>query len=149
MTATMQDFLPDSSFLLDQDAQDWKEAIRLAGKGLEDSGFTTAAYTEDMITTVEKMGPYIVIAPGLALAHSRPSAAVLHTGLSWVRLNTPIPFGNKANDPVSLVIGLAGKDEEEHLQVMSAIAKALSNPATKDSLQTAKTPEEIRTILNG
>ena len=64
-----------------------------------------------MIETVEKMGPYIVIAPGLALAHSRPSEAVLKTGLSWVRLSTPVKFGNKANDPVSLVIGLAGHDE--------------------------------------
>lgn len=149
MTATLQEFLPDSSFLLDQSAEDWRQAIRLAGEGLQNSGFTTAAYTDEMIATVEKMGPYIVIAPGLALAHSRPSAAVLHTGLSWVRLSTPVPFGNKANDPVSLVIGLAGRDENEHLQVMSAIAKALSNPATKDSLNDAQTPEAIRTILNG
>ncbi|MCH4160373.1 PTS sugar transporter subunit IIA [Bifidobacterium sp.] len=148
MTATIQEFLPDTSFVLDQSAQDWKDAIRLAGKGLEDSGFTTSAYTQEMIDTVEKMGPYIVIAPGLALAHSRPSAAVLHTGLSWVRLSTPVPFGNKANDPVSLVIGLAGKNEEEHLQVMSAIAKSLSNPATKDELNNAQSPEAIRTILN-
>ncbi|MCI1637057.1 MAG: PTS sugar transporter subunit IIA [Bifidobacterium crudilactis] len=149
MTATMQDFLPDSAFLLDQPAEDWKAAIRLAGKGLEDSGFTTAAYTDEMISTVEKMGPYIVISPGLALAHSRPSEAVLHTGLSWVRLSTPVEFGNKANDPVSLVIGLAGRNEEEHLQVMSAIAKALSNPASKNSLNDARTPDEIRAILNG
>jgi PTS system ascorbate-specific IIA component len=102
-----------------------------------------------MISTVEKMGPYIVISPGLALAHSRPSEAVLHTGLSWVRLSTPVEFGNKANDPVSLVIGLAGRNEEEHLQVMSAIAKALSNPASKNSLSDARTPDEIRAILNG
>lgn len=148
MTATIQEFLPDTSFVLDQSAQDWKDAIRLAGKGLEDSGFTTSAYTQEMIDTVEKMGPYIVIAPGLALAHSRPSAAVLHTGLSWVRLSIPVPFGNKANDPVSLVIGLAGKNEEEHLQVMSAIAKSLSNPTTKDELNNAQSPEAIRTILN-
>ena len=81
-----------------------------------------------MIETVEKMGPYIVIAPGLALAHSRPSEAVLKTGLSWVRLSTPVKFGNKANDPVSLVIGLAGHDENEHITVMSAIASSLINP---------------------
>ena len=80
------------------------------------AGFTTDAYTDQMIETVEKMGPYIVIAPGLALAHppARPRPCS-KTGLSWVRLSTPVKFGNKANDPVSLVIGLAGHDENEHI----------------------------------
>ncbi|WEV69245.1 PTS sugar transporter subunit IIA [Bifidobacterium sp. ESL0775] len=141
-------FLPDSSFLLDVPAKDWKDAIRLAGKGLVASGFTTDAYTDEMIATVEKMGPYIVIAPGMALAHSRPSDAVLHTGLSWVRLSTPVEFGNKANDPVTLVIGLAGHDESEHIKVMSAIAGALSKPEKVKALADAKTPEAIRDILN-
>ena len=115
MVADIDGFLPDSAFLLDVPATDWKDAIRLAGKGLVAAGFTTDAYTDQMIETVEKMGPYIVIAPGLALAHSRPSEAVLKTGLSWVRLSTPVKFGNKANDPVSLVIGRAGHDESEHI----------------------------------
>ena len=68
MVADIDGFLPDSAFLLDVPATDWKDAIRLAGKGLVAAGFTTDAYTDQMIETVEKMGPYIVIAPGLALA---------------------------------------------------------------------------------
>ena len=93
MVADIDGFLPDSAFLLDVPATDWKDAIRLAGKGLVAAGFTTDAYTDQMIETVEKMGPYIVIAPGLALAHSRPSEAVLKTGLCWVRLSTPVKTG--------------------------------------------------------
>lgn len=140
-------FLPDSAFALDVSAVDWRDAIRKAGDCLVAAGFTTDAYTNQMIETVEKMGPYIVIAPGLALAHSRPSDAVLHTGLSWVRLSTPVEFGNKANDPVSLVIGLAGRDEEEHLQVMSAIAGALTDKEKTKKLAVAKTPGQVRAIL--
>ena len=139
--------LPDSVFLLDVKAKEWRDAIRLAGRGLVAGGFTTDAYTDEMISTVEKLGPYIVIAPGLALAHSRPSAAVKATGLSWVRLCEPVAFGSKANDPVSLVIGLAGRDENEHVGVMSAIAGALVDPAKTAELKTAATPAEIRAIL--
>ena len=94
MVADIDGFLPDSAILLDDPATEWTEAIRLAGKGLVAAGFTTDAYTDQMSETVEKMGPYIVIAPGLALAHSRPSEAVLKSGLSWVRLSTPVKFGN-------------------------------------------------------
>ena len=74
MVADIDGFLPDSAFLLDVPATDWKDAIRLAGKGLVAAGFTTDAYTDQMIETVEKMGPYIVIAPGLALAPVRGRA---------------------------------------------------------------------------
>ncbi|KFF31616.1 PTS sugar transporter subunit IIA [Bifidobacterium bombi] len=148
MATDINGFLPDSAFQLDVAAQDWKDAIRLAGQGLVNAGFTTDAYTDEMIETVEKMGPYIVIAPGLALAHSRPSDAVLETGLSWVRLSTPVKFGNEANDPVSLVIGLAGRDENEHVSVMSAIAGSLSDAEKTRKLAAAKSPEEIRAILN-
>ncbi|RSX53371.1 PTS ascorbate transporter subunit IIA [Bifidobacterium dolichotidis] len=145
--ADFSTFLPDSAFALDVEAKDWREAIKLAGKGLVDAGFTTDDYTNQMIETVEKLGPYMVITPGLALAHSRPSDAVLHTGLSWVRLATPVEFGNKANDPVSLVIGLAGRDENEHLEVMSAIAKALMDQKKTAQLAAAQSPAEIRAIL--
>ncbi|MDN6025476.1 PTS sugar transporter subunit IIA [Bifidobacterium mongoliense] len=148
MSVDVQQYLPNEAFLLDVEARDWKEAIRLAGRGLTSAGFATSAYTDEMIETVEKLGPYIVIAPGLALAHSRPSKAVTDTGLSWVRLRTPVSFGNKANDPVSLVIGLAGRDEQEHLAVMSAIAGALVNPKKVKALAEAPTPESIRSILD-
>ncbi|RSX53368.1 PTS ascorbate transporter subunit IIA [Bifidobacterium dolichotidis] len=145
--ADFSNFLPDTAFALDVAAQDWREAITLAGNELVDAGFTTDEYTTQMIETVEKLGPYMVITPGLALAHARPSDAVLHTGLSWVRLSTPVEFGSKANDPVSLVIGLAGRDENEHLEIMSAIAKALMDPAKTARLAAAQTPAEIRSIL--
>ncbi|MCI1935336.1 MAG: PTS sugar transporter subunit IIA [Bifidobacteriaceae bacterium] len=147
MTTEMQQYLPDEAFDLDVEAADWREAIRLSGDRLVAAGFTTEAYTQAMIETVEKMGPYIVIAPGLALAHSRPSEAVLNTGLSWVRLSTPVEFGNKDNDPVSLVIGLAGRNEEEHVHVMSAIAGALSSAEKRKKLEEAPTAAAIRTIL--
>jgi PTS system ascorbate-specific IIA component len=128
-------------------ADDWREAIRLAGDGLVFGGATTDAYTDEMIDAVEKHGPYIVIAPGVALAHSRPSPAVLAGGLSWVSLATPVEFGNKANDPVTLVIGLAAKDHDAHLQVMRALAGVLSDSAAMKRLTVADTADDVRAVL--
>ena len=39
-----------------------------------------------MIRMIEEHGPYVVIAPGLALAHARPGPEVLADGLSVVTL---------------------------------------------------------------
>ncbi|POH62589.1 MULTISPECIES: PTS sugar transporter subunit IIA [Cryobacterium] len=136
-----------SSIQTQADASDWRDAIRLAGAGLVSGGATTAAYTDEMIDAVEKHGPYIVIAPGIALAHSRPSPAVLTGGLSWVSLATPVEFGNKANDPVTVVIGLAAVDHDAHLQVMRALAGVLSDGPAMERLRTATSSDEVRAVL--
>jgi PTS system ascorbate-specific IIA component len=65
--------LPVDAIRIGETAADWRAAVRLAGDALVASGATTPAYTDEMVATVEQLGPYIVIAPGIALAHSRPS----------------------------------------------------------------------------
>lgn len=115
-------------------AADWRAAVRLAGKALVASGATTSAYTDEMVATVEQLGPYIVIAPGIALAHSRPSPAVLRPGMSLVTLLQPVEFGHPENDPVRLVIGLAAVDEEGHITALSTLAEFLSDEQRREAL---------------
>lgn len=139
--------LPERAIRARAHADDWRAAIRLAGDGLTASGATTAEYTDEMIAAVEKFGPYIVIAPGIALAHSRTSPAVLRTGLSWVGLDEPVAFGHEVNDPVSLVIGLAATDHDGHLEVMAELAGVLSDDDKVAALVAATTPDDVRALL--
>jgi PTS system ascorbate-specific IIA component len=140
--------LPETAIKASAHADDWRAAIRLAGEGLVASGATTAAYTDEMIAAVEEFGPYIVIAPGIALAHSRPSPAVLRTGLSWVGLDEPVAFGHEVNDPVSLIVGLAALDHDGHLEVMAALAGVLADEPRLAALRAAATPAEVRDLLS-
>ncbi|TFC17363.1 PTS sugar transporter subunit IIA [Cryobacterium algoritolerans] len=139
--------LPEVAILTHATAADWRAAITLAGQALVASGVTTDNYTAEMVAAVEDLGPYIVIAPGLAIAHSRPSSAVLRAGLSWVSLATPVMFGNKKNDPVSLVIGLAAPDHASHLGIMSALALVLADADALSQLTEADSPARVREIL--
>lgn len=147
MTSALVDALAENAIILGANADDWRHAVTLAGDALVASGTTTDAYTEAMISAVEELGPYIVIAPGLALAHARPSEAVLTTGLSWVALSEPVEFGHEANDPVSLVIGLAATDHEGHLEVMAGLAGVLANPEHMERLRGATEPRQVRELL--
>ena len=118
---------------LGETAADWRAAVRLAGDALVASGATTPAYTDEMVATVEQLGPYIVIAPGIALAHSRPSPAVLRAGISLVTLpRTGRRSGTATNDPVRLVIGLAAVDEEGHITALSTLAEFLSDETRRE-----------------
>jgi PTS system ascorbate-specific IIA component len=100
-----------------------------------------------MVATVEQLGPYIVIAPGIALAHSRPSPAVLRAGLSLVTHLEPVPFGHRENDPVRLVVGLAALDEEGHVTALSTLAEFLSDEGRREALITAADAEAVARMV--
>ena len=141
--------LADRAIVLQARAADWRDAVRLAGDALVDSGCTTPEYTEAMIRMVDDHGPYIVIAPGLALAHARPGPEVRCDGLSVVTLAEPVEFGHAHNDPVSVVIGLAGVAADAHLESVAQLANAFNDAATIPALAAATNRETVRQILAG
>ena len=135
--------LPVDAIRIGESASDWRAAVGLAGDALVASGATTPDYTAEMVTTVEQLGPYIVIAPGIALAHARPSPAVLRAGISLVTLLEPVAFGHRENDPVHLVIGLAAVDEEGHITALSTLAEFLSDETRREGLIGAVDAAEV------
>ena len=128
-------------------ALDREHAIEMAGELLVASGRTTPDYTQQMLDALVEHGPYMVIAPGIALVHGRPSEAVLETGLSLVTLAEPVVFGNQANDPVRLVIGLCAFDHSSHLEMMQELATFLMDDGYVNLLLNAVDSEQIRELF--
>ncbi|MFI7385134.1 PTS sugar transporter subunit IIA [Streptomyces sp. NPDC049813] len=143
----LSDLIPVEAIRLDVAAPDWRGAVRAAGELLVATGVSTDAYTEEMARNVDENGPYIVIAPGFAFAHARPSPAVRRTGMSWVRLATPVSFGHETNDPVHLVVALAATDSGAHTRAMGALARLLADSGTAAELDRAPTPEALHAVL--
>lgn len=148
MTA-LSDLLTHETIALDQEAEDWQDAIRLAGGLLESAGVSAPAYTQAMVDSVHQNGPYIVLAPGFAFPHARPSEAVHRTGMSWVRLSSPVEFGSRANDPVTLVVALAATDTSTHQQAMASLATVLTDTSLREALDDASSAEEVHALLRG
>jgi PTS system ascorbate-specific IIA component len=145
----LSELLTHETIALDQEAGDWQEAIRLAGSLLESAGIAEPAYTDAMVDSVHQNGPYIVLAPGFAFPHARPSEAVHRTGMSWVRLASPVEFGSRANDPVTLVVALAATDSSTHQQAMASLATVLTDTSLRASLDEATSAAEVHAILGG
>ncbi|TDC53663.1 PTS sugar transporter subunit IIA [Actinomadura sp. KC345] len=145
---SLLDALPEEAVAVGVAAGDWRAAIRAAGDLLVATGAATPAYGDEMIQTVVEHGPYIVLAPGLALAHSRPSPSVLRTGLSWAGLAAPVEFGSKANDPVRLVIGLAAVDHDAHSGALARLARMLADADRMRALHEATSAAGIRRIIS-
>ncbi len=139
--------IADEAIVLGYDAADWRSAVLASGEALAAAGAATPAYSDEMIRMIEEHGPYIVIAPGLALAHARPGPTVLDGGLAVVTLATPVAFGHAHNDPVSVVLGLAIASASDHLEMIADIANVFNDSNVVAELAAAETPADVRHIM--
>ncbi len=139
--------LPASAVTVGAHAADWRAAVELAGEALARSGATEPGYAARMVQVIEEFGAYIVIAPGLALAHARPGPDVLADGLSVVTLAEPVVFGHPHNDPVSVVIGLAVSTPEAHVTSVAELANVFNDPGSIPALAAAADVAEVQRIL--
>jgi len=141
--------LPDEAVEIGAVVADWRSAVRLSGLVLERAGAATPAYADEMVRMIEEHGPYVVIAPGLALAHARPGPAVLADGLAIVTLAEPVNFGHPHNDPVSVVLGLAIKSSDAHLAAVAELANVFNDSNAIQALAAASTVAEVQAIMGG
>ncbi|MBH0110701.1 PTS sugar transporter subunit IIA [Salinibacterium sp. NG22] len=84
---------------------------------------------------------------GIAIPHCR-SEAVTEPTLVMARLKPAVDFGatDAAADLIFLIAAPAGADQE-HLTVLSALARSLVNPEFVDSLRAAETREDIVALV--
>lgn len=143
----LADAFGKGSILVKESVANRSAAIELAGELLVESGRVKKAYITSMLEAVEEYGPYIVIAPGIALAHGKPTEDVIETGMSLLKVARPIEFQHSQNDPVQLVFGLAASNHDSHIALMAELAQFLSSQANVNALLTCSDSAQIRAIL--
>jgi mannitol/fructose-specific phosphotransferase system IIA component (Ntr-type) len=139
----LADYIDPSMIKLQLKAADWQDAVRQGGALLVAAGKCEPRYVDAMVDAVRTMGPYMVLAPGLALAHARPEDGVLQLGMSLITRATPVEFGSEINDPVSLVISFGGVDKESHIGMLQALARFLMVEENQEFLRRATSVAEV------
>ena len=140
--------LTPASIVIGAKATDWRDAVRISGAALTAAGSAKPGYAREMILMIENHGPYVVIAPGLALAHARPGPDVLADGLAIVTLKNPVPFGHPHNDPVSVVLALAITSIEGHLESIAELANIFNDAKTIPALAAAPDVAAVLAIMS-
>ena len=139
--------LTKKTIALGLSADNWQEAVRAAGNLLVQSGKVEPRYVDGMIRMVEEIGPYIVIAPGVALPHARPEDGVKTACMSLVTLRPPVPFGNETNDPVELVVAFGSPDSKGHMEALAELARLLENDSALNRLKKAASARDVMAVI--
>ncbi|MDO4474825.1 MAG: PRD domain-containing protein [Eubacteriales bacterium] len=141
--SSLQSILSLDRIVLDKEVLDWKESIISAGELLLWDKLITVNYLQSMIDLVIKYGPYIVIAPHIALAHASPSEGARNTGISIVRLKTPVLFGKEKLDPIQIVVACSFLDTTENADALLRLMRSILKPDFLSTVMNAATVEEI------
>ena len=143
----LQDLLSEDNVSFHYPAETWEDVIRHGGQLMVDAGFTELTYTEAMIDVVRDMGPYIVLAPGLAMPHARPEMGAKQVGTALVTLEKPIDFGSPENDPVSVAVFLCAPNKDEHIQLLTDIATLFEDEEFLDAAVNFESIEDVQSFL--
>jgi transcriptional antiterminator/mannitol/fructose-specific phosphotransferase system IIA component (Ntr-type) len=143
----LNDILTKDTIQFADQIDSWKEAIKLGAKPLLANKSIKESYIEAMISNVEKLGPYIVIAPKIALPHARPEDGVNKVGMSFLRIKEGCSFTEKPEHRVNLLFVLAAIDNETHLKALSQFSMMLSNPENITKLEQAETTDEVLAVI--
>jgi mannitol operon transcriptional antiterminator len=132
MNIGITDLISERVVKVNVQVDNWEDAIREGGLLLLREGKIEKRYIDSMINICKTMNAYMVISPGLALAHASPEDGVKDTSLSLITLNQAINFGHSKNDPVKILITLAVNDRENYGQVINDLVCIL---AEKDNIK--------------
>ncbi|MBG9985003.1 PTS sugar transporter subunit IIA [Aerococcaceae bacterium DSM 111022] len=128
---------------LNVDASNWEDAIKNGANLLKEEGYISDEYITQIIDNVHENGPYIVIAPGIALAHASADGTVYKNGVSIITLKKPVEFSHEQNDPVNLIITFAAIDADEHLTTIQDIVTLLDDSEFMGLTQKSEDKEEL------
>ncbi len=116
--------------------------VAAAGRATEVEGLFADAYAREQKTATGIPG-------GIAIPHCR-SGAVTEPTLAMARLNPKVDFGAK-DGPADLIFFIAAPDgaDQEHLKLLSKLARSLIKKDFTAALRNASSREEIVELVDG
>lgn len=108
-----------------------------------------AAQIFDRLMERERLGS-TGLGAGVALPHARMKDLPRACG-AFVQLQQPVAFDAQDNAPVDLAFGLLVPDHAttEALELLAHVAGMFSDPALREQLRAADSPEHVHALLTG
>lgn len=139
----LKDLLPEKRIKKVTSVSDWKQAIQVASQPLLEDGSIEESYINAMIESVEKFGPYIVLADEFALPHASSSGGVNKLSMSMLILDEKVDL---LGEDVKIFLVLAAIDNKSHLKALASLTEILSKDGNLEFIKNASV-EEISKLI--
>ncbi|KQN47984.1 PTS sugar transporter subunit IIA [Rahnella sp. Larv3_ips] len=143
----LNDWLTSDRIQIRTDITDWRQAVQVSAEPLLKEGTITPEYLTAIFAQREKLGPYFVLAPGIAMPHARPEEGAKGLGLSLLTLPQGVTFNSEDNDPVYTVVMLSAPDKHSHIELISELAELFSSDEDMQKIHQAKDIKTIQDVI--
>ncbi|EAC0924524.1 PTS mannitol transporter subunit IIA [Salmonella enterica subsp. enterica serovar Toulon] len=141
----MNNIFTSDNIILNAQAKDKFDAIRITGNILKENGYVTDEYIKRMIVREEIVSTYL--GNGLAIPHGTDGSdcEIIKTGISLAQFPDGVDFGD--GNTAYITIGIAGK-EAEHMDLLNKIALICIEEDNVQTLRNATSIEQVLQVLN-
>lgn len=136
----LSNYLNQHNIQLIETVADWEEGVIRSCELLEKQQLVPASYKENVIALVKELGPYIFLAPGIAMPHVQMFGET-EKGLALLKLEKPVYYDEEHY--ASLFFALSASDPQSHIDMLQALAMYLSEEENITKLMNCKTIEEV------
>ncbi|ADC51300.1 mannitol operon transcriptional antiterminator [Alkalihalophilus pseudofirmus OF4] len=144
----LNEIIDKSSIQIVDNVSSWQEAVEMASAPLLDNNSISQSYVDAMISNIVELGPYVIIAPQVAIPHARPEKGVNRLSMSLLKLNEPIAFSEEERHQASLLFVLAATDNETHLKALSQLTTMLSEEENIEKLRQSEDVTDIQVLID-
>lgn len=140
--------LTPADILLNLEAADWREGIRLAAEPMKKKGIISDGYIKSMIETVEKLGAYIVVTEDIAIPHAAPGGNIYDFGITIVTFQEPITIIDRSGIKTFITFAMMG--DANNRDIIMEIMELTEDEHFMELMYRAEDPQDIyQYIING
>ncbi|WP_117170072.1 BglG family transcription antiterminator [Paraliobacillus sediminis] len=141
---TLSDLIGIDAIQIVRHEIEWREAVKLGGEVLFESGFIDNAYMENIIKIQEQLGFYSVKDNEFALLHGNNNKLVKVSSVSLLICKQSISFGDKR---AKIIFLLASKDKKEQIPAVIGLTKMTYQTDFIAQLENAESPIDAFRII--
>lgn len=145
----LKDFIEKNRICFHKGFDTWEDSVAAACQPLIDDGAISYEYIDSIIKSINKFGPYVVIAPNICIPHAQAGGpGVYQSAISMMITQTPVSFetGNQERD-ARLFFVLAANDPQEHMDNLVKLVDMLSNDELVERLLNLTNIEDLKRLV--
>lgn len=125
----------------------WQDGVTRGVNLLVQQQIATPDLAKAIIKSTEELGPYYVVMPKVALAHTQVGPYNLKSGLSLVIYPEPIKFSDKPNHLVNLLFVLSATDGQSHMSQLANFASVMGQDGIVDRILNCSNKQAVYEII--
>ncbi len=125
----------------------WEEAIDKGVALLVNKDIATPELADKIKESTLQYGPYYVLMPEVALAHTQFGPYNKKVGISLVVFDQPISFSDDPRHQVRVLFTLSATDPNAHMGLIQEFANVMGKEGITEKIKSATTREEVYELV--